>query len=80
MVSEYANGQHGWVLSLMFSAWALISWAQAITLRALVVTTAGKVGLAFLVLAGIGETMASVFDINHPLHSVAAMIGIQVFL
>jgi hypothetical protein len=76
MVSEYANGQHGWVLSLMFSAWALSSWAVVITLRSLAVTKAAKVGLVFLFLAGAGEAMASVFDIKHPLHSVAAMIGI----
>ena len=76
MVSEYANGQHGWVLSLMFSAWALSSWALAIALRSLAVTKAAKVGLVFLCLAGIGEAMASIFDIKHSLHSVAALIGI----
>ena len=36
----------------------------------------GKIGLFFLIAAGIGEAMASVFDINHPLHGLAGMIGI----
>ena len=32
VVSEYANGRYGWVLSLMFVAWALSSWALAIAI------------------------------------------------
>ena len=76
MVSEYANGQYGWVLSLMFFFWGLSSWALAYALWSQAQTTAGKVGLAFLVAAGIGEAMASVFDINHSLHGLSALIGI----
>jgi hypothetical protein len=76
MVSEYATGQYGWVLSLMFVSWALSSWALAVAIWPQVKTTAGRIGLAFLVAAGVGEAMASVFDITHPLHSLAALIGI----
>lgn len=76
MVSEYANGQYGWVLSLMFVSWALSSWALAFAIWRHFKTFAGKTGLAFLIAAGVGEAMASVFDITHPLHSVAALIGI----
>ena len=76
MVSEYANGQYGWVLSLMFISWAVSSWALAFAIWSQVGTRAGKIGLVFLISAGIGEAMASVFDINHPLHGLAAMIGI----
>ena len=76
MVSEYALGNYGWVLSLMFVAWALSSWALVFTIWSQVSTTAGKIGLVFLIAAGIGEVMASVFDIKHPLHGLAAVIGI----
>jgi hypothetical membrane protein len=76
MVSEYATGRYGWVLSLMFVSWALSSWALAFAIWPQVKTTAGRIGLAFLVAAGVGEAMASVFDITHPLHSLAALIGI----
>jgi len=76
MVSEYALGQYGWILSLMFIAWAVSSWALAFALRSQVKTLAGKIGLGFLIAAGVGEAMASVFDINHPLHGLSAMIGI----
>lgn len=76
MVSEYANGKYAWVLSLMFLAWAVSSWALAFAIRPQVGTRAGRLGLAFLLAAGVGEAMAAVFDINHPLHGLAALIGI----
>ncbi len=76
MVSEYANGEYSWVLSLMFAFWALSSWILAFTIWSEVKTTAGKVGLYFLIASGIGEAMAAVFDINHSLHGLASLIGI----
>ena len=76
MVSEYANGKYPMILSAMFFLWGAASWALAYTLWPHLQTTAGKVGLFFLVLAGIGEAMAAVFDINHELHGLSAMIGI----
>jgi hypothetical protein len=76
MVSEYANGQYAWVLSLMFAAWAVSSWALAFAIRSQVNTMAAKIGWVFLILAGVGEAMASVFDINQDLHGLAGIIGI----
>ncbi len=76
MVSEYANGKYPMILSAMFFLWGAASWALAYTLWPHLQTTAGKFGLLFLVLAGIGEAMAAVFDINHELHGLSAMIGI----
>lgn len=76
MVSEYALGKYSWVLSLMFVSWAIGSWALAYVLRNEVQRIGGKIGLIFLITAGIGEAMASVFDVRHSLHGVAAIIGI----
>ena len=78
MVSEYANGRHAWLLSLMFAGWGLGSLALAMAVGPSVSGSGwpGRVGIAFLVLAGIGELMAAMFDINHKLHGLAAMIGI----
>ena len=76
MVSEYANGKYPMILSAMFFLWGAASWALAYTLWPHVQTTAGKIGLVFLILAGVGEAMAAVFDINHKLHGLSAMIGI----
>jgi hypothetical protein len=76
MVSEYANGEYSWILSLMFIFWALSSWLLAFTLWPEVKTTAGKVGVYFLIVSGIGEAMAAAFDINHSLHGLASFLGI----
>src|SRR5437868_7437592 len=80
MVSEYALGRDAWVLSLMFLAWGMSSWALVVALWSQVKTRAGKVGLWFLVIAGIGEAMASVFDITHDTgHSIAGVLGMGGF-
>jgi len=76
MVSEYANGRHRWLLSVMFAGWGLGSLALAVALGPSQSGALFRVGLAFLVLAGVGEMMAAVFDINHRLHGLAATIGI----
>lgn len=80
MVSEYALGQYGWVLSLMFLAWGISAWALAVALWSQVHTRAGKIGLWLLVIAGLGEAMASVFDITHDTgHSIAGVLGMGGF-
>lgn len=75
-VSEYANGNYGWMLSLMFACWALGTWALAYALHPLLRTPAGKIGLCCLIAAGVGEAMAVVFDINQPLHGLAGLLGV----
>lgn len=80
MVSEYAFGHYGWVLSAMFLAWGISSWALTVAIWSQVNTRAGKVGLWFLVIAGIGQAMASIFDVNHDIgHSVAGALGVLGF-
>ncbi len=80
MVSEYALGRYGWVLSLLFLAWGVSSWALAVALWSQVSTRAGKVGVCLLVVAGLGEALASVFDITHDTgHSIAGVLGVGGF-
>jgi hypothetical protein len=76
MVSAYADGRHGWLLSIMFAAWGLGSLALAISLGPLAHGWMGRCGLLLLILAGIGEVMAAFFDKNHRLHGPAAMFAI----
>lgn len=76
MVSEYANGRYPWLLAIVFFSWAVSSFTLSWSLVPLSASTLGKVGLAFLFLAGIGQVMGGAFDINHKLHGPAAMIGI----
>lgn len=75
MVSEYALGNYGWVLSLMFITWALSCITLFFVINSQVRTWAGKIGLAFLLLSALGMAMASVFDVSHSLHGLAAAIG-----
>jgi Protein of unknown function (DUF998) len=76
MVSEYANGQYRGVLTLMFASWAASYFALMLAAWPIFETALGKTGLAFLLLASVGAAMGALFDINHPLHGPAAMIGI----
>lgn len=75
VISEYALGRYGWLLSLMFISWALATWALSVSLWSQVKTRAGEIGVALLAVSGVGAAMASVFAIPHPLHEVAGMIG-----
>lgn len=75
MVSEYALGNFGWVLALMFLTWALSCVALFFAIRSQVRTIGGKIGLVFLLAAALGMSMAAMFDVNHNLHGLAAMIG-----
>jgi len=80
MVSEYAYGHYGWVLSLMFLSWGISAWALAVAIWSQVRTKAGKVGLWFLVIAGTGQALASIFDITHDTgHTIAGILGIVGF-
>ena len=77
MVSEYANGRYGWVLAGFFLLWAASTWCLAYAVWPISDNWLSKTGLVLLIAAGIGEAMAAAFDINHPLHMVAAIIGMN---
>jgi hypothetical protein len=79
MVSQYALGNYGWLLSILFVSWAISSWALAYALWYEVKTVPGKVGLILLIVSGVGEAMAAVFNVKHSLHGVAALLGIPAF-
>src|SRR5438270_10093147 len=77
MVSEYANGQSSWVLSLMFAAFGLSELALAVGLQPLLATRSGTVGLVILAVAAIAGGSAAVFDLNQVvLHELAGIVGI----
>jgi hypothetical protein len=77
MVSEYAFGHHAQLLSLMFLCWGIGSWALAVAIWSEIRSTAGKVGVWLLIVAGVGEAMASLFDIRHEVgHGIAGLLGV----
>jgi hypothetical protein len=75
MVSEYALGNYGWVLALMFLTWALSCVMLFFAIKPHIQTVGGKIGLGFLLAAAVGMSMAAVFDASHDLHGIAAIIG-----
>lgn len=80
MVSEYALGEYGWVLSLMFLTWGLSCVSLFFGIKSQIHTLGGKIGLGFLLLSATGMCMAAFFDISHSLHGLAFMTGIPSFL
>jgi hypothetical protein len=77
MVSEYANGRYGWVLAAFFLCWALSTWLLAYALVPMAGNWLTRGGIVLLVIAGLGEAMAATFDINHSLHMLAAILGMN---
>lgn len=76
LLSEYANGDYAWVLALLFVTWGLGTFALAYAVRSQLKSVAGKIGLTFLLIAGLGEALSAVFDINQSLHTLTSMMGI----
>lgn len=76
MVSEYGNGRHAWLLTVMFVAWAAAYWAIAATVWPIAQSWPGRIGSMLLILAGIGALMGGLFDVNHRLHGAAFGIGV----
>ena len=79
MVSEYALGDYNVVLLLMFTCWALSTWAITWVVKPLLNTRGGKIGWALLVISGLGMLAGGIFAIPHPLHGFAALMGLPTF-
>ena len=88
LVSEYATGSYGWVMTLAFLCMACACVTLCIAMRPHIVTRAGKIGLGFLVATAVGLAMAAAFPIDPitappgagtvhgMLHGVATIIGL----
>jgi len=79
MISEYANGEYGWVLGLMFIAYGASSLALAVALASQLKRRHGRfgTGLVLLVLSGMAQASAAQFDLNQAVpHEVAGVVGI----
>jgi Protein of unknown function (DUF998) len=65
------------VLSLMFAAYGMSSLALAFAIHSQIKSRGGKIGLAALAIAGMGQMAAAVFDLNQVLlHELAGVLGI----
>lgn len=87
-ISEYAIGQHGWIMKLAFMVWAASCAALAIALKREVRTRPGRIGIVILFLVAIAQVFAGLFP-QDPVtarpdelttagnvHAAATMVGI----
>lgn len=88
MVSEYALGRHGWVMTLCFFLLSLSCVTLVFSILPFVQTTRGKIGLFLLSCAAAGLALASVFPTDpiavRPseasrsavIHALSVMVGV----
>ena len=60
-ISEYAIGDHGWIMVLAFLSLALGYVSLFVAIRAQLRTIGGTIGLALLLLSALGLTIAAIF-------------------
>lgn len=60
-ISEYAIGDHGWLMVIAFLSLGLGCVALFAAIRSQVTTKGGRVGLAFLLVAAVGLVIAAAF-------------------
>ncbi|HRH50904.1 MAG TPA: DUF998 domain-containing protein [Panacibacter sp.] len=76
MVSEYAFGNHKWLLTLFFISWGLCSMTSAFMLWNIVTSGWAKFGVLLVFITGIGAIMGGLFDVQHKLHGLSFGIGV----
>jgi len=76
MISEYALGNHKWLLTVFFICWGLCSITSAIMLWNMVTTGWAKFGVVLVAITGIGAIMGGLFDVQHKLHGLSFAIGV----
>jgi hypothetical protein len=88
MISEYAIGPHGWIMTLCFAAFAVASAALLVSLIGIVHTPLGWVGLVALAAAVVGlgfgaafpmdpvSTTPDTMSFSGRMHGVGFMVGV----
>ena len=91
MVSEYEIGDYGWIMVLAFLSLAFSCATLLVAIRSQTRTTGGKIGLALLMVSGLGITIAAIFTADPitasndeltthgTLHGAGALLGIPTF-
>jgi hypothetical protein len=92
MVSEYAVGRHGWLMTVCFAMLAIGCIALAIALYPQAISPLGKAGLVFLLATSCGYVLAALFPTDPitvtpqdassaaRLHAMAFAIGVPSFI
>ena len=75
VVSQYALGTQGWVLSASFLLLAAACATLAAGLPADELRRAGRAGRVLLLVAALGLVLSSVFVIGSPVHDIGSLLG-----
>lgn len=76
MISEYALGNHKWLITTFFFFWGLCSIASGLMLWQIVSSNWAKFGVLLVFVSGIGAIMGGLFDVQHKLHGLSFGIGV----
>lgn len=76
MISEYAYGSYGWILSLFFFLWAISYWASGVALMPYAKSWITRICVFLLLVSGFGALMGGLFDVRHSLHGMAFALGV----
>ncbi len=76
MISEYALGNHKWLITLFFVFWGAGSFFIILLLWNIVTTKWAKFGVILICLSFFGQIMGGMFDIKHKLHGLAFLLGV----
>lgn len=76
MVSEYAYGSHGAMLSAFFFCWGFAGITSALALYPLCTRWWHRLGATLVLVSGIGAVAGGLFDVRQPLHGLAFGLGV----
>ncbi len=76
MISEYALGNHKWLITLFFLFWGLSSVMLSIVLWNDALSFWTKLGVILLLISAIGEISGGLFDVKHKLHGLSFLLGV----
>jgi hypothetical protein len=87
VISEYALGDYGWIMTIAFLAWGLSTISLFVAIRPQIHTLGGRIGLAFLLIGAAGPILAALFPTDPvmtppdamttsgAIHSLGAVLG-----
>ena len=76
MISEYALGKNKRLLTAFFFLWGTCTILSAMLLWNIVGTMWARAGVVLLLISGIGAIMGGLFDVKHPRHGLAFLLGV----
>lgn len=76
MISEYALGNHKWLVTAFFIFWGLASMLLAFLLWHVVSSLWSQIGVILVLISGVGAIMGGLFDIKHEHHGLAFLLGV----